>query len=106
CYIFCGLPTEQAVRREARIDCDAAAAGGGDGGGGGEVENGAVRHSDAGSSSVMSSKGGPDSTFNDSLIREVRLNPIIYDFSHPLYGNAIKKQETWIEIAAKLNEKG
>ncbi|EJW80719.1 hypothetical protein WUBG_08375 [Wuchereria bancrofti] len=53
----------------------------------------------------MSSKGGPDSTFNDSLIREVRLNPIIYDFSHPLYGNAIKKQETWIEIAAKLNEK-
>uniref|UniRef100_A0AAF5Q4M4 Uncharacterized protein n=1 Tax=Wuchereria bancrofti TaxID=6293 RepID=A0AAF5Q4M4_WUCBA len=44
CYIFCGLPTEQAVRREARIDCDAAAAGGGDGGGGGEVENGAVRY--------------------------------------------------------------
>ncbi|CAG9535134.1 unnamed protein product [Cercopithifilaria johnstoni] len=58
-----------------------------------------------GNSSVMSSKGGPDSTFNDNLIREVRLNPIIYDFSHPLYGNAIKKQETWIEIAAKLNEK-
>ncbi|KAL3991141.1 Alcohol dehydrogenase transcription factor Myb/SANT-like family protein [Acanthocheilonema viteae] len=54
---------------------------------------------------MMSSKGGPDSTFNDNLIREVRLNPIIYDFSHPLYGNAIKKQETWIEIAAKLNEK-
>lgn len=59
-----------------------------------------------GNSSVMSSKGGSDSTFNDNLIREVRLNPIIYDFSHPLYGNAIKKQETWIEIAAKLNEKG
>ncbi|OZC05616.1 hypothetical protein X798_07410 [Onchocerca flexuosa] len=53
----------------------------------------------------MSSKGGPDSTFNDSLIREVRRNPIIYDFTHPLYGNAVKKQETWIEIAAKLNEK-
>uniref|UniRef100_A0A915PHD9 MADF domain-containing protein n=1 Tax=Setaria digitata TaxID=48799 RepID=A0A915PHD9_9BILA len=54
---------------------------------------------------MSSSKGGPDSTFNDNLIREVRLNPIIYDFSHPLYGNAIKKQETWIEIAAKLSEK-
>lgn len=56
--------------------------------------------------SVMSSKGGVDSTFNDNLIREVRLNPIIYDFTHPLYGNAIKKQEIWIEIASKLNEKG
>ncbi|KAK6113802.1 Alcohol dehydrogenase transcription factor Myb/SANT-like family protein [Brugia pahangi] len=140
CYIFCGLPTEQAVRSEARIDCDVAAVGaasGDDGSGDEEVENGAVRYrqdatttcsvgsddsddqqmfssshasymymySDAGNSSVMSLKGGPDSTFNDSLIREVRLNPIIYDFSHPLYGNAIKKQETWIEIAAKLNEK-
>ncbi|VDN85039.1 unnamed protein product, partial [Brugia pahangi] len=102
CYIFCGLPTEQAVRSEARIDCDVAAVGaasGDDGSGDEEVENGAVRYSDAGNSSVMSLKGGPDSTFNDSLIREVRLNPIIYDFSHPLYGNAIKKQETWIEIA-------
>lgn len=51
-------------------------------------------------------KGGPDSSFNDNLIREVRRNPIVYDASHPLYGNALKKQETWGEIAGKLGEKG
>lgn len=52
------------------------------------------------------SKGGPDSSFNDSLIREVRQNPMVYDAAHPLYGNALRKQEAWSEIAAKLNEKG
>ncbi|VIO99716.1 Uncharacterized protein BM_BM12730 [Brugia malayi] len=47
CYIFCGLPTEQAVRSEARIDCAVAAVGaasGDDGSGDEEVENGAVRY--------------------------------------------------------------
>lgn len=52
-----------------------------------------------------STKGGPDSSFNDSLIREVRRHSIIYDTTHPLYGNALKKQETWNEVAAVLGEK-
>ncbi|KHN82892.1 Transcription factor Adf-1 [Toxocara canis] len=54
---------------------------------------------------MESMKGGPDSSFNDSLIREVRRNPIVFDTSHPLYGNALKKQEAWNEIATKLGEK-
>uniref|UniRef100_A0A914ZI50 MADF domain-containing protein n=1 Tax=Parascaris univalens TaxID=6257 RepID=A0A914ZI50_PARUN len=54
---------------------------------------------------MESTKGGPDSSFNDSLIREVRRNPIVFDTSHPLYGNALKKQEAWNEIATKLGEK-
>ncbi|MFH4978666.1 hypothetical protein AB6A40_005375 [Gnathostoma spinigerum] len=46
-----------------------------------------------------------DSCFNESLIREVRKNPIVYDPSHPMYGNAVKKQETWADIACRLGEK-
>ncbi|VDN04185.1 unnamed protein product [Thelazia callipaeda] len=46
-----------------------------------------------------------DGTFNNNLIREVRRNPIIYDSHHPLHGNAAKKHQTWLEIAANLNEK-
>ncbi|VDK51312.1 unnamed protein product [Anisakis simplex] len=55
---------------------------------------------------MESTKGGRNSTFNDSIVREVRRKPIVFDPSHPLHANSLKKQEAWNEIAANLDEQG
>lgn len=53
-----------------------------------------------------SARGGPDSRFNENLIKEVKKHPVVYDTTHPFYSNGAQKQLAWTEIANLLNEKG
>lgn len=40
---------------------------------------------------------------NERLIELVRMNPVLYDHTHPKYSDSHIKEKTWKEIGRELN---